>query len=233
LKEHGDCALCHDPIGFTPSLVSPAVHARFSFPLEGGHGAAACSACHKHETPRHTEFSAASARCHDCHDNPHGTQFAIEMSQGGCAHCHSPKGWGLANFEHASWPLTGAHANTACSACHEPTAADRRAGQGASYRGVPRDCEGCHDDVHAGQFRSSEPQRACAYCHRTEQFALPGFDHEQLAGYLLEGRHRETACASCHPSVQLRSGEEATRWRLGYEQCSDCHADPHSARGAR
>ena len=37
-----------------------------------------------------------SQRCIDCHDNPHGNQFAGEMSDGGCAHCHSERGWDFA-----------------------------------------------------------------------------------------------------------------------------------------
>jgi hypothetical protein len=227
LSEHGDCARCHDALGFAPSRVEPALHASLGFALEGGHGAAACNGCHKQPAGPRLRWSMPVQDCHQCHENPHGTQFSREMISGGCGKCHSPKGWGLPAFEHASWPLTGAHAHAACDGCHAPTPADRRAGKGPSYRSAPRSCEGCHDDVHAGQLASA-PARSCEFCHQTEQFGLPAFDHALLAGYLLEGKHLETACAECHPSVPLRNGEQVTRWRLGYDQCADCHADPHA-----
>jgi hypothetical protein len=235
LREHGDCATCHDPLGFAPSLVQPNVHAKFGFPLEGNHEAAACSACHKsHVEPPRLSWTVGQGKCADCHQNPHGDQFAAEMQLGGCGHCHSPKGWGLANIDHSFWPLTGAHATTACKGCHaQASALSLVKGKGkplvnATYEGAPRECEGCHDDVHAGQFRSTEPVRACESCHQTTAFVLPDFDHQKLTDYPLEGKHKQTTCASCHPSVHLKSGDEVTRYRLGYTKCADCHADPHT-----
>lgn len=228
LKQYGDCSSCHDPAGFAPSRVDPQVHARFGMNLEGGHAATPCSACHAQtKTPR-VAWQKDKTPCADCHQNPHGSQFAQEIASEGCGHCHSPVGWGLSRFVHDAWPLTGAHVTAACSACHQPNEADRKAGTGASYRGAPRNCEGCHDDEHAGQFRTSEPVRGCDDCHQTEQFALPMFDHAARARYPLEGKHAQTDCADCHPSVKLASGDEVTRYRLGFQACSDCHADPHA-----
>jgi hypothetical protein len=229
LKEFGDCSTCHDPLGFNPSLVEAPLHGKFGFKLEGNHESAACSGCHKPQGGgKRTNWENADDQCHECHENPHGTQFALEMSDGGCAHCHAPQGWGLPNIDHSFWPLTGAHASSACSACHQPTAGDRKSGAGKSYKGAPRDCEGCHDDVHAGQFRTSEPVRVCQECHGTLKFALPFFDHAAITGYTLEGKHKETECKQCHAPVQLRNGDEVTHFRLGYTECADCHADPHT-----
>ncbi|MET0342814.1 MAG: hypothetical protein ABW252_17535 [Polyangiales bacterium] len=231
LAEHGDCATCHNPLGFAPSLVEPTVHARFGFALEGNHAATACSGCHKQLAAPRLAWSLPEERCQDCHQNPHGTQFAREMKDDGCAHCHQPSGWRMPRFEHTTWPLTGAHASAACSGCHEPSARDRDALAVTSYRGAPRACAGCHDDVHAGQFQSSAPERSCESCHQTAAFALPSFDHAETARYPLEGAHAEASCASCHPSVTLKNGDQATRYRLGYQKCSDCHADPHGVPG--
>ena len=228
LTEHGDCATCHNPLGFSPSLVQPGVHANFGFPLEGNHAATACSACHRQLAPPRLAWILPESKCQDCHQNPHGTQFAREMQDGGCAHCHQPQGWRTPSFDHAAWPLTGAHARAACSGCHEPSKSKEGALAVTSYRGAPRECAGCHEDVHAGQFRDSNPQRACESCHQTERFELPRFDHAGIANYPLEGKHAQTSCASCHPSVHLKSGEQVTRYRLGYQKCGDCHADPHT-----
>jgi hypothetical protein len=234
LAKYGDCSLCHDLLGFAPSLVETPTHAKFAFALEGNHEATACSGCHKQaHTGKRVNWSIADHECQSCHENPHGTQFALEMSNGGCGHCHAPAGWGLPNIDHSFWPLTGAHGGAACSECHKPSEVDRKAGKGASYKGVPRECAGCHDDAHAGQFRTSQPKRECQECHGTIHFTLPFFDHAALTGYTLEGKHTETPCASCHAPVHLRNGDEVTLYRLGYSKCADCHADPHSLPGGK
>lgn len=226
LSPGGDCVGCHDVRGFAPSEFGPAEHTATGFALEGRHFAVPCAACHGAERPR-VDFTVARQDCADCHENPHGDQFAAEMADGGCASCHAPTGWDRPRIDHDTWPLTGAHADAACASCHRASAEDRRAGRGASFRGVPRACAGCHADPHAGQFRLTEPVRDCETCHRTDRFALPDFDHDATVGWALQGRHAQTACADCHPTARLRNGVEAVRWRLGYRACSDCHANPH------
>lgn len=221
----GECAGCHTTAGFAPSTFGIAAHGESRFPLEGRHQAVACAGCHPGKRPR-TDFRVGEQACADCHDNPHGTQFAAEMKQGGCARCHAPRGWGEPRIDHSTWPLTGAHGRTACARCHG-SVAKGGAARAAEYRGVPRTCEGCHEDVHAGQFRSSEPVRACTDCHATDRFALPRFDHATRTGYALDGKHRPVACARCHPREELAGGTRAVRYRLGYRTCRDCHANPH------
>ena len=93
---------------------------------------------------------------------------------------------------------------------------------------MPRDCEGCHEDTHAGQFRSSEPLRGCADCHETTAFTLPDWDHAAMTTFPIDGRHQDVSCAGCHASVTLRNGASSVRYRLGYRECRDCHADPHA-----
>ena len=220
-----DCAGCHRVAGFAPSTFGPAQHATTGYALEGAHAAAPCGECHPGARPR-VGWQLVAFQCLDCHDNPHGEQFAKEMTSGGCAQCHTALSWHQLKIEHASWPLTGAHARTACAACH----GDRPAGApAAAYRGIARDCEGCHDDRHAGQFRQSAPDRRCASCHATESWRIAAFDHDKTR-YPLEGVHRTMACDRCHAPATLRDGTTAVRWRLGYFRCNDCHADPH--RGA-
>ena len=153
------------------------------------------------------------------------------MRQGGCAQCHTALDWRQPNIDHSTWPLTGAHQAAPCNACHSPTAQDRASGRGASYRGVPRACAGCHEDVHAGQFRLSDPVKECGVCHGTSEFHIPRFEHAARTGYALEGRHAGLACARCHAQQELRNGARTVRWRLGYRACADCHANPHTESG--
>lgn len=226
-RDQGECGPCHTDASFQPSRFGVTLHATTRFPLEGRHEAVPCSACHTTPRPR-TTFRVGAQACADCHENPHGQQFASEMAAGGCAQCHDPLGWNRPRIDHASWPLTGAHQSVGCERCHAPSPEDRLTGRGASYRGVPRECVGCHEDPHAGQFALSNPARQCADCHETAQFAIASFDHTSRTGFAIDGRHTSVACSGCHPSVTV--GEStAVRWRLGYRRCADCHADPHAA----
>ena len=45
------CLACHGTRAFRPSTATVAAHAQFGFPLEGGHRATPCSACHKELAP--------------------------------------------------------------------------------------------------------------------------------------------------------------------------------------
>jgi hypothetical protein len=228
--DRGECKPCHTTSGFRPTSFGVAAHAATAFPLTGKHVAAACSACHTAARPR-VDLHVAKKACADCHQNPHGEQFAKEMAQGGCAHCHEAAGWHLPKIDHSTWPLTGAHATAACDACHHPTPEDRKSGKGASYRGVPRACGGCHDDVHLGQFRLASPTYECDRCHTTTVFKLASFDHQARTAWPLTGAHAPLACDKCHRTAKLKDGAETVRWRLPSHECTYCHANPHRARG--
>ena len=221
---NNDCAQCHRVDGFAPTTFGFVEHGRTRFALEGKHVAVPCSSCHPGARPR-LAFAVARQTCRDCHANPHGTQFDAEIAAGGCAQCHTPLDWHQAKIDHSTWPLAGAHARTACAACH---GVQQKGAQPAAYRGIPRDCEGCHDDIHAGQFRQTAPAKPCRTCHDTESFRIAAsFDHATTR-YPLDGKHRELACERCHAAEPLRNGTSAVRWRLGYLRCKDCHASPHT-----
>jgi hypothetical protein len=218
-----DCAQCHTVQGYTPTSFGLAEHASTSFALDGKHAATPCGACHTGARPR-VAFKVANKQCADCHANPHGTQFDKEMQQGGCAHCHTATDWHQAKVDHSTWPLLGAHSRTPCAQCHGE---QKKGAEPAAYRGIPRDCEGCHDDIHAGQFTQTQPAKRCQTCHTAETFKIANnFDHTKTR-YPLDGKHLLVACGECHKPETLRSGATAVRYRLGYTQCKDCHANPH------
>lgn len=221
----GECAVCHTVDGFMPTLFGPANHAKTVFPLEGRHAAVPCGGCHG-AAPR-LDLRNPKRKCAECHANPHGEQFAEEMKKGGCAECHNVEGWSRVKIDHSTWPLTGAHSETACSKCHDASPEDRKKGTGATWKGVPRECEGCHADVHAGQFRLGEPVRGCTDCHDTETYEVKDFDHAKKTRWPLDGKHVALTCDKCHAPEKVKGGLTAVRWRLGYQQCRDCHADPH------
>ena len=225
----GECAQCHVEDGFAPAKFGAADHASTGFALEGKHQAVACRECHPGASPR-LVWNAAKKTCAECHPNPHGDQFATEMAAGGCAHCHTALGWDQVKFDHSTFPLVGAHARTRCDSCHAATAEDKKSGKGASFKGVPRECEGCHDDVHGGQFRTEPQQKKCGDCHdpAADSFKLPQFDHAAKTGFVLDGKHAPLACGECHKTERRKDGVMSVRWRLGYRQCRDCHPNPHT-----
>lgn len=224
-RQGGECAQCHSVAGFVPTTFGPTEHQTTAFALDGKHIATPCSGCHGNARPR-ASYKLPERACLDCHENPHGKQFAAEMAKGGCAQCHNTRDWRAPRIDHSIWPLTGAHGKAACARCHGQAKID---GDRAAFRGVPRDCEGCHEDVHAGQFSQTAPRKTCMICHTTEAFKGEPFDHALKTGFALVGKHAPLECAKCHPATTLRNGKPVQRFRLGFRLCKDCHADPHAA----
>lgn len=225
-RSGGACESCHDVQAFAPASFGAEEHATTELALVGSHEAAPCQSCHTGKAPR-LDWQLDKQTCADCHKNPHGDRFEREMAADGCATCHGTVAWDLPKIEHDSWPLLGKHASARCDECHTATEADQRAGAGPSYKLAPRECEGCHTDVHLGQFRLSEPEKECGACHDAQSFQLPDFDHVRGTGYALEGKHAKLACAACHVPTQLTDGRTTPLWRLPYDECKDCHQDPH------
>ena len=167
-KGLGTCERCHSTSDWNKNLSFS--HDLTTFPLLGGHRIAACDQCHDG-----LKFSvlvggaaAASAMsndnkpkavaCNDCHaaDDMHKGTLGSQCSQ-----CHNPVAWSLWEFDHdksTDFPLTGAHTDLVCAACHTPAT-------GESPRPV---CNACHraDDIHSGGFG-----RECASCHVTSSFS--------------------------------------------------------------
>jgi hypothetical protein len=214
-KDLGDCSGCHDNNGFDRTTFGLAQHTTWK--VDGKHVATPCKSCH----PGGLSFLVGGTQCLDCHQNPHGPKRTAEMTDKGCATCHDTSSWGRASVPHPAFALTGAHARTTCKGCHGAKAEDADA---ASFRGIPKTCNGCHDDTHAGQFAG----KPCTDCHGTERWTkLDGFDHGKTR-YPLEGVHVPMSCDACHARTTLRDGSTAVRWRLGYFRCRDCHATPHT-----
>ena len=198
-------------------------------PLAAAHAKAEedCANCH-----RAFDAGAEDGRCLACHepialDRESGTGLHGRRTTGGaeqtCRSCHPDHrgrdaditGLDPETFSHrgTDFALEGAHGTLACTACH---ASDE------PYRDAPVACGECHrdDDVHRGRLGS-----ACGDCHRPLGWKEGRFDHASTA-FPLEGAHRATDCAACHP------GEAYERTPVA---CSACHAadDIHRGRFGR
>ena len=145
-----DCARCHGPDRWRSNIAFD--HDLTSFPLVGLHVAVPCHACHASPS-----FKGAAQDCNDCHQRDDRHRGGLGKD---CESCHSPSGWDLWEFDHATteFALAGAHARATCDGCHR---------QPAEVVKLSGECASCHtrDDVHLGQYG-----RQCQRCHGSESF---------------------------------------------------------------
>lgn len=185
-----NCADCHDERDWKPSA-QITKHNRTRFPLVGAHAAVACLRCHPGASV--SNFDATSTRCEDCHqqDLARATSpdHALQGWTSGCDRCHIPTSWTGAGFNHPAFPLTGAHAPLACSACHV----------GNDFSSAPTTCVGCHQSDYDGT--TDPPHQAagfptlCQNCHSTSSWTPARFAH---TGFPLTGAHTAADCSACH-----------------------------------
>ena len=165
----------------------------------------ACRQCHVEKTDN--ELIAAAT------DYDHqGPLHSLEVSAGvDCFQCHGPTDWADVTVnprvhELVGYPLTGSHAELACSQCHTDT-----------FTETSGDCMTCHaqDEPHEGQLGQN-----CAQCHTPEGWQEATFDHAQAAIRLV-GFHIGLDCSQCHSDLTFQGTPQT---------CYACHAGraPHS-----
>ena len=243
----GDCASCHGQESFRPAtLFDHSEH----FPLDGGHEGGDCGGCHLLPTPSLAQDSQVAPQelqllpfdrvrgtlCLDCHESPHVAAFAES-----CETCHpgnEPLWRGaVATFSRRNHAVTGflleePHQELECDKCHAPELPydtrypDR---EGAGYARQQDSCEGCHQDIHAGQFTGRYDR--CVDCHDTTRFLPSTYTSEQhSAAFALEGAHVAVPCVRCHtlpPDGGVRAFSGTAH------ECKVCHQDPHAGQFSR
>jgi hypothetical protein len=91
-------------------------------------------------------------------------------------------------------------------------------------------CMDCHKpDPHGGQFSKRVDGGECASCHTVAGFKPSKFGLKEHAAtdYPLQGKHAALHCAQCH--IPKGNG---TRYKIKFQNCTDCHRDPHAAQFA-
>lgn len=218
LPTGSECRGCHGEhegadADITGLLAESFDHGRTDFPLEGGHAAVACAACHPPDRKRRE----APTDCASCHgdDDPHEGRLGER-----CGSCHDPEAWTRPSFDHdtTKFPLAGRHAEAACQACHP----------GQRFGPTATECAACHrvDDVHRGRLGPD-----CAKCHDPNGWKQSGFDHGRETRFPLSGRHAGLDCRRCHGGEPLAPA----KWRPE-QRCVGCHRsddDHHGLRGLR
>ncbi len=210
-------------------------HAATSYPLTGRHADVTCDKCHlSPRLPLRRDASGApvpvyrpvpNKSCADCHEDPHRGRLSSR-----CSECHNTRGFREVDqreFNHGltRYPLRGKHTTVACAQCH---------GNSMAKKDPPfATCAGCHADPHDGKATRAAKSTDCASCHRVEGFSPSTYtttDHRS-APFVLDGKHLQVACASCHTPIAASSAAggraRVARIRMPYQHCANCHEDAH------
>lgn len=219
------CESCHTTAGWKKLL--PKIefdHSKTTFPLLGKHASVDCLACH---VGGNFKKPVAFAKCGDCHQDPHGGQFADRLDKGECSSCHTVNGWKPSTFDvkaHAStaYPLKGNHAQVPCARCHVP------AGTATRYKIAFANCTDCHKDPHAGQFAGPPHANRCEDCHTVEGFRPSTYTiaEHQKTRFPLRGAHMAVICSDCHNAAKF-GRDKVAPYRFNDRTCTGCHTDPH------
>ncbi len=181
LNNMNECDECHVPTRWKGAKFN-----HETFPLRGAHKTVDCAQCHVGNV-----FAGTPRDCNSCHAaNYAATTNPNHMLAGfstACETCHTESGWTPSTFAHATWPLTGAHITTACSACHV----------GNVFAGTPRDCNSCHNDKYVATTNPNHLMAGfstmCESCHTTTAWGGANFTHS----FPRTGPH-DVACSECH-----------------------------------
>ena len=215
-----DCASCHSVQGFEETSYTIDDHMASSFPLEGAHLATPCISCHLPETSDQWQFAGIGKQCVDCHEDIHvGIIDPKFYPAKECRNCHTVNAWDDQVFDHSvtNFKLKGVHADTHCYACHLESDSTR---QQPLFAGLKSTCSSCHDDIHFGQFAEAGVTD-CNRCHEFADWTASKFDHN-TAAFILEGAHKDVACAACHKEIQ-NGPDRFVEYKMKDFECAVCH----------
>lgn len=227
------CVECHDYKQWHLAQLDAAGHAKIGFPIRDAHAdpKIKCEDCHGGRSAEGglRKLSLTEVRvqgCVVCHEDPHVRQLGQK-----CADCHgeqvfTPSTYTEARHQQTRLPLRDAHRAVPCEVCHvrNITVKDKpQKAQRFKWPGREVACERCHEDPHAGQFKS----QGCGSCHGESHFVPSTFEvkagHRRI-GFPLDGPH-DADCARCH--VSGLSHGAAVTYKGTPQQCGGCHLDVH------
>ena len=186
-----DCSMCHTTVDWSGASFNHTTQTKF--PLTGAHTNVPCATCHVNNV-----FAGLSTACISCHlKDEQGTTDPNHIAAGfpqDCSLCHSTLNWSGATFNHTTqtqFPLTGAHINVPCAACHVNNV----------FAGLSTACVSCHLKDEQGTTNPNHIAGGfptdCQVCHTTTSWDGAVFDHSKTA-FPLTGAHVNVQCSTCH-----------------------------------
>jgi hypothetical protein len=216
--EHGGsglpttCLTCHGVDTWEGAEVD---HGALSggFDLVGAHAASACTACHAPGSfVLLFPIPGSQDDCVACHQGDYDGEHGGSGLPTTCLTCHGVDTWEGAEVDHGAlsggFDLVGAHAVSACTACHAP-------GSFVLLFPIPGsqdDCVACHQGDYDGEHGGSGLPTTCLTCHTVDTWE---FDHDAQAFPIYSGDHRNEwdACSDCHTAP----------YDYGVFSCLSCH----------
>ncbi|CAN5456131.1 hypothetical protein BH10PLA1_BH10PLA1_04700 [soil metagenome] len=190
-KFPGDCTICHTGATWTQIRKDFTYdHNHLTkFELRGAHQKAQCLMCHNDRGPAQNFVAKGCAGCHiDVHRAKLGQL---------CSDCHNEQSWRpveqIAKHNRTRFPLIGAHAGTACFACH-------KGAQVGNFEGTDVACLTCH---RTDLTKATSPDHIaqgwtenCQRCHTPVGWKPAQFNHP--SAFPLTAGHAGVSCTTCH-----------------------------------
>lgn len=157
-----NCRDCHRQNSITWDRTS-FIHTA-SFPLEGGHGLIACTACHE------SQYEKLPTDCYYCHQTDYESTTEPDHLMVGfpnsCEDCHTISGWKPANWNHDTqyFPIySGRHRGewNTCEDCHVNPSSYQQFECIECHAHTRAEADDEHDEVNDYVYASS----ACYSCH--------------------------------------------------------------------
>ncbi len=187
-----DCATCHNTSTWLGATFN---HNLTAFPLTGAHNNVNCLQCHTNGN--YTNISTDCVSCHlKDYQSTNAPNHAAASFPQSCQLCHTTTDWTSATFNHNTtrFPLTGAHAATACAQCHS-------SGQ---YATLSTACNNCHLKDYQAATNPNHTAAGfpldCSVCHTTTDWNGATFNHTTQTTFPLTGKHVTATCVQCHSS---------------------------------
>jgi len=221
-----NCLQCHSTVDWKAAKIDQHSfdHSKTRYPLTGAHLNTPCQKCHTPGADNQPRYAGIPfSTCSSCHTDPHKGEFVQA-----CDSCHTTSTWKktsfISRFDHSKtkYPLLGKHLEVQCLTCHKT--ADFKAPMAFA------NCADCHNpDPHGGQFLKRSDGGRCESCHTVKGWSPSTYtvaDHAKT-GFPLVSPHANIKCADCH----VPAGK-ATRYKIKFALCVDCHKDEHEAQFA-
>lgn len=209
------CRNCHTLDAWRPLRATPRFNhdAETAYALAGTHAVTPCRGCHL--ALRFDEPKLDGDPCQLCHVDVHQGRFIRS-----CDACHDAESFEEVNGDQlhnqTAFPLTGAHREATCQACHFDD-------QDGAYTTRDTNCFFCHDvvfEVAPTDHRDRGFPTECQICHTTFGWTDGRFDHVLLSsGFVLMGAHATAPCGSCHNQADL-----SFETRFATTDANDCIA---------